>query len=191
MAAPTVKRLEDPRTMRALAHPLRLRLLGLLRIEGPGTATTLAGRIGASVPGVSYHLRQLAEHGFIEHAPELARNAKERWWRASHERTSWRDADFLEGPERIAAEGALTQQVRLVHLEHLERWHDEQASWGREWVDAADMSDVVIPLNPVQLRAMRDELHEVLERWRDAEPGPGSEHVFVILNAFPTRVGAG
>ena len=54
----------------------------------------------------SYHLRQLASHGFIEEAPELAEDGKQRWWRASHERTSWSTVEFLDTPERVAQQVA-------------------------------------------------------------------------------------
>jgi DNA-binding transcriptional ArsR family regulator len=50
----------DPHNLRGLAHPLRVRLLGLLRSDGSSTATRLAERLGQSSGATSYHLRQLA-----------------------------------------------------------------------------------------------------------------------------------
>jgi DNA-binding transcriptional ArsR family regulator len=183
----TVKQLDDPRMMRALAHPLRLQILGVLRADGPQTATSLAGVTGASVPGLSYHLRQLAEHGFIEPAPELARDNRERWWKASHERTSLRSADFLDDPERMAAGSALMGEIRRVHFDALKTWHDEQASWGRAWIDAATSSDWILDLTPVQLQSLKDELRDVIERWQDAPRQKSTEHVTVMLHLFPRR----
>ena len=58
--------MQDPRSLKALAHPLRLELLELLRFEGPSTASALARRVGESSGATSYHLRQLARHGYIE-----------------------------------------------------------------------------------------------------------------------------
>ncbi len=55
----------DAAALQGLAHPLRLRLLGLLRAYGPSTATKLAARCGESSGLTSYHLRQLAEAGFV------------------------------------------------------------------------------------------------------------------------------
>src|SRR4051795_2876431 len=60
--------LTDPRAMRAYAHPIRLRLLGLLRRHGPLTATQAAARLGESSGTTSFHLRQLAKYGFCEPA---------------------------------------------------------------------------------------------------------------------------
>ena len=70
--------------LRALSHPVRLRMLGLLRTEGPATATTLAQRLGLNTGATSYHLRQLAQHGFIEEDTERG-NGRDRWWRAAHD----------------------------------------------------------------------------------------------------------
>jgi DNA-binding transcriptional ArsR family regulator len=76
---PPVELVLDVTAVRALAHPLRLRLLDLLRFDGPATATMLAGRVEESSGSTSYHLRQLARHGFIE---EVAKRdgGRERWW---------------------------------------------------------------------------------------------------------------
>ena len=173
--------------MRALAHPLRLKLLGLLRIEGPQTATSLAKMVAESVPLVSYHLRQLAEHGFIEPDPESARDNRERWWRSSHDRTQWSEVDFLDTPEQIEIARSLTSEVNRFHFESIEAFTREQASWSPEWIDASDNSDWWGRLNAAQLKQMREELHEVIERWEDVEPGPGAEKTRVILHMFPFR----
>ena len=74
----------EPRTLRgrevrALAHPLRLRMLEALR-EEPATASILARRLNESTGATSYHLRELARHGFIEEEPDRG-TARERWWR--------------------------------------------------------------------------------------------------------------
>src|SRR5689334_18050094 len=76
----------DVTALKALAHPVRLRMLGMLRIDGPATATPLAARLGLNSGATSYHLRQLAQYGFIEDAPATSR--RDRWWKASHEITS-------------------------------------------------------------------------------------------------------
>ena len=70
----------DAAGMRALAHPVRLRILLELRSE-PATATLLSSKVGASPSVTSWHLRHLAGHGLIAEAPELG-HGRERWWRA-------------------------------------------------------------------------------------------------------------
>ena len=88
-------RVTDVRALRALAHPLRNRLLGLLRLHGPSTATLLGEVVGESSGSTSYHLRQLAHYGFVEDAGGLG-TGRERWWRARHRMTSWEAADLAE-----------------------------------------------------------------------------------------------
>ena len=56
------------REVRALAHPLRLRMLECLLDGGPATASMLARELGESSGATSYHLRILAKYGFIEEA---------------------------------------------------------------------------------------------------------------------------
>ena len=60
--------LNDPRALRALAHPVRLSLVSLLRRAGPLTATQAGERIGESATTCSFHLRQLARYGLVEEA---------------------------------------------------------------------------------------------------------------------------
>ena len=64
----TVTRLTDPRALRADAHPVRMALMGLLRTEGPLTATRAAELLGESSGTCSFHLRQLAKYGLVEEA---------------------------------------------------------------------------------------------------------------------------
>ena len=64
----SVTRLTDPRALRAYAHPVRMRLMGLLRTEGPLTATRAADLLGESSGTCSFHLRQLAKYGLVEEA---------------------------------------------------------------------------------------------------------------------------
>ena len=84
----------DVRALRALAHPLRNRLLGQLRVNGPATASQLGRAVGESSGSTSYHLRQLAAYGFVEEV-EGQGTARERWWRARHRMTSWQAADLV------------------------------------------------------------------------------------------------
>ena len=93
--------LHDAGPMRALAHPLRLRILGLLRVEGPQSVGMLAEATGAASGSVSYHVQTLAKHSFVVPAPEFERDGRERWWRAAHEMTSWKTEEFIDDPEKF------------------------------------------------------------------------------------------
>src|ERR1700678_1402201 len=58
----------DARTMRALAHPVRIALIEVLMLGGAMTATEAGERIGESPTTCSFHLRQLAKYGLAEEA---------------------------------------------------------------------------------------------------------------------------
>lgn len=70
-----------PKSMRALAHPVRLAILSRLQGHGPSTATTLAPLVGATPSVTSWHLRHLAEHGLVRDA-EVESDGRQRWWEA-------------------------------------------------------------------------------------------------------------
>ncbi len=55
----------DAAALKVLAHPLRPRLLGTLRIGGPATATDLATQLGTNSGATSYHLRRLESVGLV------------------------------------------------------------------------------------------------------------------------------
>src|SRR5690349_7805219 len=90
--------LTDAAMMRAMAHPLRMPIVGSLRLDGPGTAAILARRLDTDSGQTSHHLRLLARHGFVTEAPELGRGARgrERWWKAAHRSTLWTDEAGVE-----------------------------------------------------------------------------------------------
>src|ERR1700716_1224090 len=65
---PELRELTDARTLRALAHPVRIALIEALGLGGAMTATEVGEQIGESPTTCSFHLRQLAKYGFVEEA---------------------------------------------------------------------------------------------------------------------------
>jgi DNA-binding transcriptional ArsR family regulator len=176
----------DHKQVRVLAHPLRLRLLGALRVKGPATATALAELLGTNTGATSYHLRQLAEVGLVVEDPDLG-SGRQRWWRAAHDVTNWEPTDFDDDPDaRAAIEWIQGDQVRLL-AEHAERWLAEQHEWSTAWRDAFGMGDIFMTISPNRLEALQAELWQVLERYRsEADPAePDAEQVQVFLAAYP------
>lgn len=102
--------------VRAAAHPLRLRMMEVLR-EGPATASQLARRLGESSGATSYHLRVLAKHGIVEEDASR-KHGRERWWRRIEETMTITPAAPAPDPEYDAA----LAQLREVFLQR-----DEQA----------------------------------------------------------------
>jgi DNA-binding transcriptional ArsR family regulator len=97
--------LSDPRTLRALAHPVRIGILEQLTVHGAMTATELAERLDETPSNCSWHLRKLAENGFVEEAEGVA--GRKRPWQAVDQGMVWGDAD--ESPELARAGDALNQ----------------------------------------------------------------------------------
>jgi hypothetical protein len=123
----------DVPTARVLAHPLRWRLLGLLRQDGPATAAALAARVGQSAANCSWHLRLLARHGFVAPAPTSSR--RDRPWRA--EDITLLLADAASGLPSHEREAVLT--VFHEHEIALMRawWRDGRRREPRRWREAA------------------------------------------------------
>ncbi len=177
----------DVTALKALAHPVRLRMLGMLRIDGPATATQLAARLGLNSGATSYHLRQLAQYGFIEDAPATSR--RDRWWKASHEITSVRPAES-EG-EAFDMDVAFAQAILSQQVGQMQKAAEEYAELPLEWRKASTASDIVIPLTAEKAEALTTRLNEFLmEAMREApalgEPLPADTVPFtVMLHAFP------
>lgn len=182
----TVIDVRDPRALRALAHPLRTALLGLLRLEGPSTATRLGQRLGESSGATSYHLRQLAAFGFVEEVTGEG-TARERWWRARHRSTRWETASLLADPAgREVVEELSYVQVRQqtrVLAAHAEEREDLDDAWR----GAVSLNDWAIRLSPAKAHRLATELNAVLARWRDEEEEDGQPLVHVLVDLFPLR----
>jgi DNA-binding transcriptional ArsR family regulator len=183
--------LREAGPMRALAHPVRLRILGMLRVDGPATVGMLAERTGEAAGSVSYHVSTLAKHGFVEPAPQLARDRRERWWRAAHEVTSWRTEEFLDDPERHAASDAMRRAVLEAYHRELLGALEAEPSLEPEWVAASDSSDGAAQLTLGEFRELAADLAAVREKWwaRGREAREGTRAVRWITHAFP-RSGA-
>lgn len=108
---PTQDEMLTPKALRGLVHPIRLRLLDLLQADGPATATSLGRRVGESSGVTSYHLRVLAEHGFIVEDTERG-NGRDRWWRAVHRSTAF---TFRSG-EDPGSEETIEEAERYIRL---------------------------------------------------------------------------
>lgn len=181
--------LTDERALQVLAHPLRLRILGQLRTDGPATATRLAERTGESSGVTSYHLRRLAGVGLVEEDVDRG-TRRERWWRSVHEVTHWSAADFLGSPEAHRASVSMRREIQRWQRRLVDQWLAEEADWDKAWVDVAGSSDDLLRLTPAQTAAMTAEVWAVVQRYRDAgaDPDdPGAERVAWLQQVVPVR----
>jgi predicted transcriptional regulator len=178
--------LTDPRALRAVAHPVRLALVGLLRREGPLTATRAGELLGESPASCSFHLRQLAKYGLVEESG--GGRGRERPWRATALFTSW--PNVARNPELAAASGLLSAVVVERYFEQVMRWLEERADDSPEWQEASEFGDRMMYLTHEELAELKRELYALLERYdeRTAKPElrPAEARlVSVIQFAFP------
>jgi DNA-binding transcriptional ArsR family regulator len=178
----------DARTLRGLAHPLRVRLLGMLRTDGPATATQLAERLGLSSAATSYHLRQLAQYGFI--ADDEGRGQpRERWWKAAHRTTSW-DFDELNDPGTQEAGEIYLRSVAQSYAARVMDHLDEVSALPPAWRAAGTLSDVLLRLTPEETDEVAERMWSLVEEYRraddeTAEAPVGARRVHVQLQVFP------
>jgi DNA-binding transcriptional ArsR family regulator len=176
----------DPRSLRGLAHPLRVRLLGLLREEGPATATRLAERVGQSSGATSYHLRQLAAHGFV--VEDTGRGVgRERWWRAAHRSTTLEGDIDREAP---AETEAYLRAVSAQYAERVDRFITEMPTLAEAWRECLTLSDWRFRLTPAEANELHDALLALVARYRraddpDAEVPAGAEPVVLQAQIMP------
>jgi DNA-binding transcriptional ArsR family regulator len=171
------------REVRALAHPLRLRMLEVLR-GGPATATTLARELGESTGATSYHLRELQKAGFIEEDSERG-NARDRWWR----RTT---PLFLVSSDPAGDEeyAAALSQLRSVIVQRdeqaLGRYFATIGDAPQEWQDAAFLGGWTIFATPDEMRALFTLVVQELDKLRrplDERPEEARQ-VYVTFRAL-------
>jgi DNA-binding transcriptional ArsR family regulator len=173
----------DPPRLRALAHPLRVRLLGLLRLHGPSTATRLAARVGDSSGSTSYHLRQLAAVGLVAEDPAHAGGGRERWWRAVH--SSTRLDTFFTGDDAVVTVEYL-RAIAAVYTTKMQEWLAVELDAPAAWRAAATFSDVMVTLPPSAAEELGEaviELAQEAERRHGSEPG--ARKVAVQVQVLP------
>lgn len=173
---------EEVRAIRALAHPLRLRLLDLLRFDGPSTATLLAARLDESSGATSFHLRSLARYGYIEEAPRPGSGARERWWR-------YRERAVTLPAERAGdlGERGLLAEVLSREAHALDRYLAARGQYAR-WDESAFFRTAALRLTPDEFERLRAALMALVDAARRAdaaEPPEDAAPVRLLLFGFP------
>jgi DNA-binding transcriptional ArsR family regulator len=175
--------LHDPAALRALAHPLRIRIIGILRERGPQNATTLARALDETTGDTSYHLRQLARFGLIHELPRSG--GRQRWWQAA--------ARHFLLPASMSREPHLRTARRLLRERVLERDNRILAEFLAHESDTDEELPVLFSNEVVHITA--DEVPNVGRRIQDAlrpfvrtdatQRPPGARRVYVAIHGVP------
>jgi DNA-binding transcriptional ArsR family regulator len=188
--APELRRVTDARTLRALAHPVRIALFEELTESGPMTATEAGERIGESPTTCSFHLRQLAKYGFVEEAG--GGKGRARPWRATTIGISL--AADHDDPEAQLASGVLIRLIRERALGRYQTWLETRSSYPRQWREAASESQQQLHLTAEELKQLNKELSALLmsrfhERLTDpSQRPPGAVPVEMLVVSYPVHL---
>ncbi|WP_051154886.1 ArsR/SmtB family transcription factor [Ruania albidiflava] len=166
-------KLTDARAMRALAHPLRIELFERLAIEGSATASELAPLVGSTPSNCSFHLRRLAEAGFIERVP--GSTGRQRPWRVLDIRQHW-DESAKDDEELAGAATALDSSFREWEFERIRQ--AAARSNPPEWRGALGTTGATLYLTPDEAREITDRISdlvdEYVQRWDHVDQRPAA-----------------
>ncbi|MBB4935196.1 DNA-binding transcriptional ArsR family regulator [Lipingzhangella halophila] len=186
--APEIYELTDPAALKALAHPRRQRILEHLAWYGAATSATLARALGLNTGATSYHLRELARHGFVEETHSDGAHGRERWWRPAN-----RDIRFPARSEQdTSVRSVLDEMGRLAIARDMAAFQQAQEAQEAEdasspWLDAFPYSRGLIRVTPGELKQFFEDYIALLNRYRrPAEEMPADARVVLTrFLAFP------
>jgi len=174
--------------MRAMAHPTRIDLMELVAREGELTATEAAERLGLTPANCSFHLRQLAKHGFVEEGEP--RPGRARPWRIGSVRHSWDETGA--DSETDAAAQALTSVILDRDIARLQDWIAGRSGADAAWRKAAFLGESLMYLTREELEALGQGIIEQVLAYSDRidpERRPdGAVPVQFLTAGFPLPV---
>ena len=181
------RELSDPRALRALAHPVRLRLLEELAAAGVATATELSERVGESPANCSWHLRQLAQYGFVEESG--GGRGRQRPWRIVIERTIIGPGNGE--PEVARAVDAVAGVIDDRAFQAVRAWRAQRRSLPEAWQQASFSTHSIVWLTADELEQIENEIQQIMDRHvdRTVDPSrrpPGARAVRLSAWGFPS-----
>lgn len=180
--------LRDAGAIKAMAHPLRLRLLELLGTGGPATATELARRVGESPANCSWHLRQLAAHGFITETGQG--KGRQRYWEFVPGGATF--SDTSEDGELDVAAQAGSEAMFEYTVAELRKWQVDRRRESKQWRDASFSSQSIAWLTADELKQLSDDIVALItahiDRLSDPAKRPeGSRPIRFYATGIPAR----
>jgi DNA-binding transcriptional ArsR family regulator len=156
------RRLSDPRELNALAHPVRMAIIELLSVSGPLTATELADRLDETPANCSWHLRKLAQYGFVEEAE--GGKGRQRPWQVPGLGFRWDDEHASGSVDERRAAHALSEVAMGRAMERLQEAQQRAPEEPEEWRAAHSNTEMVAWLTADELKEMNEAINAVLDR---------------------------
>jgi DNA-binding transcriptional ArsR family regulator len=179
------KLVREGEELKGLTHPLRVRMLGALREDGPATATELARRFETDTGATSYHLRKLAQYGFVEEVASGG-HPRARRWRAVHATTSWNNSEMAATSAGRTAAGWMRRQQAEILVSNVESFEQEQTTLPAQWVDVAGIGDLLVNLTPASVEELWERFYSHVDELKARDAGnPDAPKVSIVVSAFP------
>ncbi|AKU15454.1 winged helix-turn-helix domain-containing protein [Luteipulveratus mongoliensis] len=175
------------KSLRALAHPMRVQIVQMLTADGPSTSARLAERLGVRSGSTSWHLTKLAEGGLVAEIPDRG-TRRERWWQAVGSGWSIDAASYLAAPETRGDAATVLHTVMRQHLQRGEQFLGEEwpEDWRRAWILESCPPMRLTPEGLAELgHRLRAVVRDVTEQ--HATAGSDAETVLLQIQGFPVR----
>ncbi|WP_239065610.1 ArsR/SmtB family transcription factor [Microbacterium hibisci] len=181
-------RVLDSGALRALAHPLRVKIYDILSQYGPQTASSLAERLGESSGSTSYHLRALAKHDLIREAEDRG-TGRERWWERPVGGVSFGNPSAMTTPAgRAATQVVMNEFLRNRNEQLLEFVNRGVGGEDEDWQEGTMISTATARLTPEQSRELSLKImaliDEAVENHRN-QTGENVRPVTIRADLFP------
>lgn len=176
-------------TLRAMASPIRMRILGTLRVNGEQTVGSISEQLGEAPGAISYHLGQLAGAGLVEKVKSPDGDRRKSWWKACQSAIRLGRSGEKGEVEDAKAVDLFRRSAAVSYEMAYERFLDKLSELPQEWADSCTSDDHVLNLTAEEMRLMVEELNEVIHRWRikadmHGDDGADTRPVALILQAF-------
>lgn len=184
------RNITDPKALRALAHPLRWKLLEFIGREGTATATQCAQETGESVANCSYHLNTLAKYHYVEQAE--GGQGREKPWRLVSQSQSWNDASD-DKDEALAAQAASIAFLDHAFTQIRERTLAINLEPG-EWRDVLGINNSNDYLTAAEVQELREAVLELMSKFEDRRQDPSKRpegarfvNLFISTSVAPEK----
>ena len=181
-------RVLDSGALRALAHPLRVRIYDILSQYGPQTASSLAELLGESSGSTSYHLRALAKQDLIRETPDRG-TGRERWWERPAGGVSFTNPAAMTTPAgRAATQVVMSEFLRNRNEQLLEFVNRGIGGEDESWQDGTLVSTATTRLTPEQSKELAMKImalvDEAVDKYRN-QTGENVRPVTIRADLFP------